>query len=88
MFHNFRHWKGTTEYHKTKSIMHVKKILGHKSVLSTQLYINIEAIIFQYSNDEFNTATAETPEEARKLIESGFIKADEFNGIHIYKKRK
>lgn len=87
-FHTFRHWKGTTEYHKTKSIMHVKQILGHKSVMSTQVYINIEASIFQFSNDEYNSATAKTIEEAQKLIESGFDYVTEMNGIRIFRKRK
>jgi len=87
-FHTFRHFKGTMEYHKTHSIVHVQQILGHKEIKSTMKYINIEASIFQYSNDEFNTAIAKTPEQAQKLIETGFTKADEFDGIHIYKKRK
>lgn len=87
-FHTFRHWKGTIEYHKTKSIMHVKKILGHKSVLSTQLYINIEASIFQYSNDEYNSAVAKTIQEAQKLIECGFEYVTEMDGIKLFRKRK
>lgn len=29
-FTALRHWKGTMEYHKTKDILHVKKVLGHK----------------------------------------------------------
>jgi hypothetical protein len=29
-FTTFRHWKGTMEYHKTKDILHVKQLLGHK----------------------------------------------------------
>jgi integrase len=87
-FHTFRHWKGTTEYHKTKSIMHVKKILGHKSVISTQLYINIEATIFQFSNDEYNSPTAKTIQEAQKLIESGFEYITEIDGTKLLRKRK
>jgi integrase len=30
-FKTFRHWKATTEYHRTKDILHVKKLLGHRS---------------------------------------------------------
>ncbi len=29
-FHTFRHWKASTEYAKTKDILHVMKLLGHK----------------------------------------------------------
>lgn len=31
-FHTFRHWKTTTEQHKTKEPWHVKMVLGHKSI--------------------------------------------------------
>jgi len=31
-FQIIRHWKGTTEYHKTRDILHVKSILGHKNI--------------------------------------------------------
>ena len=44
-FHTFRHWKGTMEYHKTKDIMHVKYILGHKTIECTLIYINRVCII-------------------------------------------
>lgn len=30
-FHTFRHWKATMEYHKTKDILHVMRLLGHKT---------------------------------------------------------
>jgi integrase len=33
--HTFRHWKATILYHETKDIIHVKTILGHKSINST-----------------------------------------------------
>ena len=49
----------------------------------------IRAIVIDFDEDEqYITRTAKTPEEAMKLIDSGFIKADEFDGIHIYRKRK
>jgi integrase len=31
-FHTFRHWKATTGYAKTKDILHVMKILGHRNI--------------------------------------------------------
>jgi integrase len=34
-FHTFRHWKAAIEYHKTKDILHVMKILGHKNIKNT-----------------------------------------------------
>jgi integrase len=88
-FHTFRHWKGTTEYHKTKDILYVKTILGHKDIKSTMKYIRIEnAYYMNIFDDEYITKGVTTPEEAMKLINTGFTKADEFDGIHIYRKRK
>jgi site-specific recombinase XerC len=43
------------EYHKTKDIMHVKEVLGHKSIQNTMIYINLEQTTFQEQNDEFTT---------------------------------
>ena len=34
-FKTFRHFKGTMEYHKTKDILHVKNVLGHKNIKNT-----------------------------------------------------
>ncbi len=57
-FHTFRHWKATMEYHKTKDIIHVKQILGHKSINNTMIYINIEQALFLTENDEWTCKTA------------------------------
>ena len=37
-FHTFRHWKATMEYHKTKDILHVMRLLGHKNIKNTLVY--------------------------------------------------
>jgi hypothetical protein len=31
-FHTFRHWKATMEYHKTRNMLHVMKMLGHRNI--------------------------------------------------------
>jgi integrase/recombinase XerD len=86
--HTFRHWKATMEYHKTKDIIHVKEVLGHKSIESTMVYINIEKSLFHCKSDEFYCKTASTVEEAAKLIEAGFEYVTTFNGIILFRKRK
>ncbi|MEM2911594.1 MAG: tyrosine-type recombinase/integrase [Candidatus Bathyarchaeia archaeon] len=86
--HTFRHWKGTMEYHKTRDLLHVKTVLGHKEIKSTMIYINIENALYQNSNDEFHVKVAKTIEEAAKLIEIGFEFVHEFNGVMIFRKRK
>lgn len=39
--HTFRHWKATTEYAKTKDILHVMQLLGHKSIQNTLVYTHL-----------------------------------------------
>jgi integrase len=31
-FKTFRHWKATTEYHRTRDILHVMQLLGHTRI--------------------------------------------------------
>ncbi|MDI6847764.1 MAG: tyrosine-type recombinase/integrase [Candidatus Bathyarchaeia archaeon] len=40
-FHTFRHWKATMEYHKTKDLLHVMKMLGHRKIQSTLIYTQL-----------------------------------------------
>jgi len=87
-FTTFRHWKATMEYHKTHDIYHVKKLLGHKRLTSTEIYINLEQAVFKTENDEFHVKAVKTLKEACKLVEVGFEKVDEIEGWHIYRKRK
>jgi integrase len=87
-FHTFRHWAATMLYHKTHDPFLVQRKLGHKNIKATQRYVHLEEVLFQCQTDEYHTATAESVEEARKLIEAGFEKHDELQGIHIYRKRK
>jgi integrase len=71
-FHTLRHWKATMEYHKTKDPYYVKQFLGHKSIQSTELYINIEHTLFDSGNDNFTVKVAREPEEVKSLLEVGF----------------
>jgi len=83
-FHTFRHWKATTEYAKTKDILHVMKILGHKNIQNTLLYTQL----ITFKNDEFHSATAKTVEDAQKLIEAGFEYVCDFGEVKLFRKRK
>lgn len=87
-FHTLRHWKGTMEYHKTKDPWHVKKVLGHKSLRSTELYINIDQAMFEEESDEFHVKVAEKPDEIKALLEIGFEYVCEKEGAMFFKKRK
>jgi len=87
-FHTLRHWKGTLEYHKTKDIWHVKKVLGHKSITNTEIYIHIEKAKFKETNDEFIVKAVDELEEAKKLVEVGFEYVTSLDGYKLFKKRK
>ncbi|MEM2441799.1 MAG: tyrosine-type recombinase/integrase [Candidatus Bathyarchaeia archaeon] len=40
-FHTIRHWKATMEYAKTRDILHVMKVLGHKNIKNTLIYTHL-----------------------------------------------
>ena len=82
--HTFRHWKATTEYHKTKDILHVKQLLGHKKLENTLIYTQL----VDFEDDEFTCKVAKTLEEASQLIEAGFDYVTEFDGYKLFRKRK
>jgi site-specific recombinase XerC len=67
-FHTFRHWRAKMEYHRTKDILGVKQLLGNKSLAKTLIYTQL--VEFE-SDGKYCTATADTVEEAQKLIEIG-----------------
>lgn len=85
-FHTFRHWKATMEYHKTKDILHVMRMLGHRNINNTLRYTQL----IRTENDEFISKVAKTPDEACALVETGYEYVTEFReeGIKIFRKRK
>jgi integrase len=84
-FHTFRHWKATMTYHKTKDILYVKKILGHKSINSTLLYTQL----ISFEGDEYDVKVAETKQERVELLEAGFEWVGEDDtGLTYFRKRK
>ncbi len=87
-FTTLRHWKGTTGYHQTKDILHVKKILGHKCIQSTMIYINLEVALFKPVSDEFTVRVANNLEETCELLEAGFEYVTDIDGCKIFRKRK
>ena len=88
-FHTFRHWKGTMEYHKTKDIFYVKELLGHKSIMSTQVYIHIERALFLNAPpDEYHVKVAKKQEEITQLLETGFEYVLQKDGLAFFRKRK
>jgi len=84
-FHTFRHWKATMTYHKTKDILYVKKMLGHKSINSTLLYTQL----ISFEGDEYDVKVAETKKERIALLEAGFEWiGEDSNSLTYFRKRK
>jgi len=83
-FVTFRHWGATMIYHHTRDILLVKKLLGHKRIKNTLKYTQL----IQFTDDEFDVATATTVEEAKKIVAAGFDYITEMNGIKIFRKPK
>lgn len=87
-FHTFRHWKATMLYHKTRDPYYVKNFLGHKSLRSTEIYINIEHTIFEPSSEEFTVRVLSKPEDVKALLEVGFEYVCQKDGLMFLRKRK
>jgi integrase len=61
--YDFRHFKATMEYHRTKDMLHVKRLLGHKDLRTTLRYTQL----IEIEGDEYHLATAKTIQEAKKF---------------------
>ena len=77
-----RHWKTTVEYARTKDILHVMQMLGHRNIKNTLLYTQL---VKTQTKDEYVCRVAKTAEQAAKLIEAGF---GEIDGVKLFRKRK
>jgi len=83
-FHTFRHWKATMEYYKTKDILHVMQLLGHKNIKNTLIYTQLVSV----NENEYICKVAKTLEEATQLIEAGFEYVCDMDGCKLFRKRK
>jgi hypothetical protein len=68
----------------TLKILLVQQVLGHKSLLNTQIYTHL----VNFDTDEYNVQVAENLEEAKKLLEAGFDYVTDMNGSKLFRKRK
>jgi ribosome-binding ATPase YchF (GTP1/OBG family) len=72
------------EYHKTKDILHVMNLLGHRNIKNTLIYTQL----VDFQNDDYHSATAQTMKEATKLVEAGFDYVCTHNDVMLFRKRK
>jgi len=85
-FHTFRHWKGTMMVHLGYSLRHVQYVLGHKSLNSTMRYIHLAEAHYNEGAKRYTVKEVREFEEAIPLIEEGYEKADEIEGVSLYRK--
>ncbi len=83
-FHTFRHWKATMEYHKTRDILHVMQVLGHKSIRNKMMYTQL----VDFQEDDYVARIAHSETETCQLIEAGFEFVCDFGVNKVFRKRK
>ena len=83
--YDLRHWKATMEYHRTKDLLHVKALLGHKDLRTTLRYTQL---LNTLDNDQYHCKTANNIKEATNLIEAGFQYVTDIDGTKLFRKPK
>jgi integrase len=83
-FKTLRHFRATMEYHRTKDILYVMRLLGHKSIGNTLVYTHL----VDFESDEYCCKVAKTVEEAQALIEGGFEYVTAIGVVKLFRKRK
>jgi integrase len=83
-FHTLRHWFATMQYHRTKDILYVMKLLGHKNITNTLIYTQL----VNFDEEEYVSKVAWNLEEACRLVEAGYEYVCEMEGAKIFRRRK
>ncbi len=83
-FRTLRHFKATTEYHRTRDILHVMQLLGHKNIRNTLVYTHLVS----FESDDYVCRVAKTVDEAKALIEDSFEYVTDIEDIKLFRKRK
>jgi hypothetical protein len=73
------------EYHKSKDILRVKGMLGHKSTNSTMIYTHL----IDFEAEEYTSRVVRNIEDAQKLVDAGFeYVCDYAEDGKLFRKRK
>ena len=74
------------EYHKTKDILHVMQLLGHRKIENTLKYTQL---VHFTDDDGFTSKVAKNAEQAMQLLEVGFeYVCTTPQDIMLFRKRK
>ena len=85
--YDLRHWFATTEYLKTRDLLHVKYLLGHRNIETTMIYVHLAQGLTN-SPEDYACKAARSIEEASALIEQGFEFVTDVDGVKLFRKRK
>jgi len=58
------------EYHRTKDILHIMTLLGHKNIKNTLVYMHLAEELFK-GQDEYVSRVAKTTRDACRLVDAG-----------------
>jgi hypothetical protein len=72
------------EYHKTKDILYVMRLLGHKNIKNTLAYTQLVT----FEDDDYTCKAAANVKDATELIEAGYEYFYEVNNVKLFRKRK
>ena len=79
--------KATIEYQRTKDILHVMNILGHKNIKNTLVYTHIAEELFK-GEQEFISKVAKNEKDICALVDAGFDYVCDSDEHKMFKKRK
>jgi integrase len=83
--YDFRHYFATRLYAKTKDILYVMQKMGHKNIMNTLKYTQLQKI---NEEEEYTCRISTSTKQDKELIESGFEYITERDGNKIFRKRK
>ena len=72
------------EYQRTRDILYVKQLLGHKRIENTLIYTQL----VNFESNEYHVRVAKTLEEASELAKAGFDYFTTMDNIQVVRKRK
>ena len=73
------------EYARTKDILYVQQLLGHRNLKTTLRYTQL--VDFPHS-EEYICKAARIAEEAKELIEAGFEYVTDMENVKLFHERK
>jgi len=85
--YDLRYWYATSEYLRTRDLLHVKYLMGHRHIESTMVYVHLAQGLTNTSED-YTCKTAKTIDEAMQLVEQGFEYVTEMDSLKLFRKRK